>query len=1218
MRWYPSIHEPRRFLFSYFILAAILCVELFIPGRTLYRWDTFVYTWPLLVEARAQILSGHMPFWADGVCAGTPLLENINAGVLYPLRLICWFLPLKFGFSLFLLVHTWLSLVATHLFLQRACRTGAAGAFVGALAYVASGYARGMWDTLHIVALPWIPLGLVALCEAARPGRFRFSLLTTAMCWALLLLSGDLQATVIWTGVALLLAVAHPARKRLILAWAAAVFTGVLVSAVQWLPAFDAAQTSYRASGLSFAEATERSFHPKRLLDLILPYAFGNRDTWHGTGLMGAGATKLSPWTCSIHLGVLTLLPILFATRKAKRNLTLWAIALMVGALLLSFGRFLPGFSLWHSIPVVSSFRYPEKYLLWFTLGACVLAGMGFRPFAAFLHRRLPSLRGGEAVAAAIIALSIVPVWFREIPTTSRFDPLSRPVLVDIVKQSPEPMGRVLRDRAATVVPLPSLHGMRPTERQAVFYREGLNFNTPRVWGLRSAEGFSPTEPAAMRTLRLRDAAAEDDTVAPPDALVRFCRNAAVRWLVTTPQRLRELGAVGLVATAYETFGQSTQLVLASVSSPDARIMESNSTTSIKDIWRARPGFIRINLHPGPAATLHVAETYTRGWTAENESDEKLDVVVSEEAFVGVKVPAGTTQVRLTYRPALWHLSLLVSGIGLAALIALGLSRCFVSPVVVALLATLVLGLAARGNWSCTFDEGFHTVRGMTRLVLNDSRLCYFHPPLQNALCGYFAHLAHGDRISYAIGGTWDRADVSDGSVDFAAVNRSLYPDLIQASRWGSLLLLLLLVAVGVTWAGQAAGPVAAWLAAAGLALNPSLITHGNLTTTDIGICAFVVTGSWCCWRFHHSKNFLWLLGGLLAFVAGSSTKFSGLLWLGVFLVVCVPMWTIRMRRPGLLVMLPLGAGLLVCSVLVLYGPTPQAVRVTDGWFAGLVIPGGRYLEGLVQQTDHALTGHRAFFNGHSIMKASWWYVPVVLALKTPILWALCGLVAASTYLRRRGDLSRITPFLPFLIFALLLCVGSKLALGIRHALPLVVMFTLATSVWAARIRHETIRQVAALLLAVSAASTAVMSYPSYLSYFNIAAGGVQEGHRWTVDSNYDWGQDAGIVEEQWAALTKATGGYPPRLIYFGFIDPAYIYGLDVAPGSYLGFMNWRNIHRNGTAEAWRAALDSGKGPAVASLSALRVQPNGIVFPVAPDGDSLGRIGTSYLLLPER
>ena len=83
-------------------LAALLALgfglELLLPGRSLYRWDTLVYTWPLADEVRRQILTGHWPFWADGICCGTPLLGNPRAAALYPLNLLWLLLPLAGDF----------------------------------------------------------------------------------------------------------------------------------------------------------------------------------------------------------------------------------------------------------------------------------------------------------------------------------------------------------------------------------------------------------------------------------------------------------------------------------------------------------------------------------------------------------------------------------------------------------------------------------------------------------------------------------------------------------------------------------------------------------------------------------------------------------------------------------------------------------------------------------------------------------------------------------------------------------------------------------------------------------------------------------------------------------------------------------------------------------------------------------------------------------------
>ena len=91
----------------YFLVALTFAGELLWPGRSLYRWDTLLYTWPMIQEARAQLLAGHWPFWTSAFCGGTPLLENINAGVFYPLKILVYALPLRAGYQLFLFVHVW-------------------------------------------------------------------------------------------------------------------------------------------------------------------------------------------------------------------------------------------------------------------------------------------------------------------------------------------------------------------------------------------------------------------------------------------------------------------------------------------------------------------------------------------------------------------------------------------------------------------------------------------------------------------------------------------------------------------------------------------------------------------------------------------------------------------------------------------------------------------------------------------------------------------------------------------------------------------------------------------------------------------------------------------------------------------------------------------------------------------------------------------------------
>ena len=44
-------------------------------------------------------------------------------------------------------------------------------------------------------------------------------------------------------------------------------------------------------------------------------------------------------------------------------------------------------------------------------------------------------------------------------------------------------------------------------------------------------------------------------------------------------------------------------------------------------------------------------------------------------------------------------------------------------------------------------------------------------------------------------------------------------------------------------------------------------------------------------------------------------------------------------------------------------------------------------------------------------------------------------------------------------------------------------------------------------MLAIMLTST-IISFPHYLSYYNISIGGTNNGYKIATDSNYDWGQD--------------------------------------------------------------------------------------------------------------
>jgi len=64
----------------------------------------------------------------------------------------------------------------------------------------------------------------------------------------------------------------------------------------------------------------------------------------------------------------------------------------------------------------------------------------------------------------------------------------------------------------------------------------------------------------------------------------------------------------------------------------------------------------------------------------------------------------------------------------------------------------------------------------------------------------------------------------------------------------------------------------------------------------------------------------------------------------------------------------------------------------------------------------------------------------------------------------------------------------------------------------------------------------ALQTYPHYLAFFNVAAGGRDAGYRLLADSNLDWGQDLpGLAE-----YLQQHGRSEVYLSYFGYADPTY------------------------------------------------------------------------------
>ncbi|HEU5107023.1 MAG TPA: phospholipid carrier-dependent glycosyltransferase [Micromonosporaceae bacterium] len=470
--------------------------------------------------------------------------------------------------------------------------------------------------------------------------------------------------------------------------------------------------------------------------------------------------------------------------------------------------------------------------------------------------------------------------------------------------------------------------------------------------------------------------------------------------------------------------------------------------------------------------------------------------------------------------------------------------------VVVVLLAQMAFALVtAAVQQTPTIDEPVYVGAAAVQLEQHSLRYNPEHPPLGKLIMGAGLAFARPEL---------DPADAPDQTL---LGQRLLYESgndawrLMLAARVPIIILTLLFGLVVFAFARDLTGPLGGLVALALFTFSPDLIAHGSLATLDVPVTGFLVTTAWLLWRAR-GRPVLYLPLAGLALGAAQATKMSALAALPVLLpLVVLAVWSATSGKAArrLAIGVAAAAGVLAIAVAVVWAaylavdlrldpttvervpyvgprrrlavdllPFPEAykvgVRVQSGW------------------EDRDVAG---FLLGRKYLGSIWYYLPVALAIKTPLgmmaLWA----AGSATMLAVR----RLRPAVPFVLIPaaalLVAAMASARNFGVRYALFLPMLLAVAAAavvLW----RSRWARAVAAglvLFVAVSSAAT----YPYYLPYSNEAFGGPSQTARYLHDSNVDWGQDLGRLGH---LLHDKYPGERVWLVYKGSGVPAY-YGID-------------------------------------------------------------------------
>jgi hypothetical protein len=217
------------------------------------------------------------------------------------------------------------------------------------------------------------------------------------------------------------------------------------------------------------------------------------------------------------------------------------------------------------------------------------------------------------------------------------------------------------------------------------------------------------------------------------------------------------------------------------------------------------------------------------------------------------------------------------------------------------------------------------------------------------------------------------------------------------------------------------------------------------------------------------------------------------------------------------------------------------------------------------------------YLNGRFNDTGWWYYFPETILLKQPI-GLLAGLLVAGLLLfvaAYWADWWRIAVLLipPGVLLAA--AMTSHIDIGIRHVLPVLPFLYLFVCLQLTRAGVKGMALLAVVI--VTAMIESVWIAPDYLEFFNLIAGGPNQGAKYLIDSNIDFGQDV-VRLADWLHSDQARGrSYSLRLFMFPDksllrtlgLDPAAQFNNPVPGGLFAISKNVRYGLGAGQSEDW-------------------------------------------------
>lgn len=353
-------------------------------------------------------------------------------------------------------------------------------------------------------------------------------------------------------------------------------------------------------------------------------------------------------------------------------------------------------------------------------------------------------------------------------------------------------------------------------------------------------------------------------------------------------------------------------------------------------------------------------------------------------------------------------------------------------------------------------------------------------------------------------------------------------------------------------WARSLYGFVPALCSLILYVLDPNIIAHSQLVTTDIYTTSTLVFAFYTLWKFAHERN---ARNGLLClFALGLSqlAKYTAIvlfpLFLGTLLVYDLSLRNKFVQaREGFnrlifryvkYAVFAITASILMINLGFLFNRTFTVFgeyKFRSGLFQklqtnltalqSLPVPAPYpYLDGLDYMSDVEKRGAGAgniYLLGHVRTGLGFpGYYVIASILKVPISTQIIMLLALFFYFSRKGfsaDFLKDEMFLAVTVIFYVIYFNFffKTQVGIRYYLPVFpFLYIFSGSLFTGWEQFSITKKVAGLLLLVYLSVSVFSYHPYYLSYFNEIVWNRMHAYKYLADSNVDWGQDRNELDE--------------------------------------------------------------------------------------------------------